>query len=236
VVINITSDKCYENKESLWGYREYDRMGGHDPYSSSKGCSELVTSAYRSAFFNHALSDGDKPALASARAGNVIGGGDWGTDRLIPDVVRALGEKKNVVVRSPASIRPWQYVLEPLSGYLLLAQKIWDEGAVYAQGWHFGPKQEDERSVGWLVQTFVEKWGEGLSWVISTGGCQLHEAAYLKLDCSKAKTMLGWRPRWGLEQALDATVDWYRAYLAGKDMHEITIAQIDAYTSSQEER
>lgn len=227
-VVNVTSDKCYENKEWVWSYRENEPMGGYDPYSNSKGCAELVASAYRSSFFNPANYGDHKVALASVRAGNVIGGGDWAADRLIPDILRAISENKPVVIRNPYAIRPWQHVLEPLSGYLLLAQKLYEEGAAWAEGWNFGPQDEDARSVQWIVEQLTQHWGEGASWQLD-GGDHPHEAHYLKLDCSKAKMRLHWQPRWHLGYALDMIVTWQRAWLANQDMRSFTLLQIEQY-------
>ncbi len=230
-VVNVTTDKCYENREWVWGYRESDPMGGHDPYSSSKGCSELVTAAYRSSFFSgkeHA-----RPAVASARAGNVIGGGDWALDRLVPDMIRAFSEGEAVVIRSPHAIRPWQHVLEPLWGYLTLAERLWEHGPEFAESWNFGPNDEDAKPVEWIVQRLVEQWGDGAAWRLDPRP-QPHEATYLKLDCSKAKARLGWHPRWDLGTSLDRIVLWYRACQRGEDMRAVTLAQIAEFNSRQE--
>jgi CDP-glucose 4,6-dehydratase len=221
VVVNVTSDKCYENREWEWGYREDDPMGGHDPYSSSKGCAEILTAAFRRSFF----SDPDGVRLASARAGNVIGGGDWGEDRLVPDIVRAALAGESVRVRNPNSIRPWQHVLNPLSGYLVLAQALWSDPA-HATGWNFGPPEEDARTVGWLVQRLADLWPGELEWQRDRGS-HPHEARYLKLDSSRARARLGWRPLVGLDSALATTADWYRRYREGRDMHQATVEQID---------
>lgn len=236
-VVVVTSDKCYENREWVWGYRESDPMGGHDPYSNSKGCAELVTAAYRKSFFEV---DGERPSarIASARAGNVIGGGDWAEDRLLPDVFRALLEGRAVAVRNPAATRPWQHTLEPLSGYLLLAERLCaDDGARYADGWNFGPREEDARPVAWVVGRVGELWkpdGSGRAtdaevWTRDERGGHPHEARYLKLDCSKARQELGWRPRWSLEEGLRATVEWYRAYGRGADVRSVVLNQISSY-------
>lgn len=230
-IVNVTSDKCYENREWAWGYRENEAMGGYDPYSNSKGCAELVASAYRSSYFNPGNFAYHGVALASARAGNVIGGGDWADDRLIPDIMRAITQGKPVNIRNPHAIRPWQHVLEPLSGYLLLAQKLYQEGAAYAEGWNFGPNNDDAKPVQWIVESLTRSWGEDASWVLDKGD-HPHEAHYLKLDCSKAKAQLDWQPRWRLEDALAAIIDWHRAYRDGKDMHELTLRQIRAYDNS----
>lgn len=230
-VVNVTSDKCYENREWEWGYRENEAMGGYDPYSNSKGCAELVTAAYRNSYFHPEKYKVHGVAIASGRAGNVIGGGDWAEDRLIPDILRAITEGKPVNIRNPYAIRPWQHVLEPLSGYLLLAQKLYEEGTANAEGWNFGPNDEDAKPVQWIVEKLTEAWGEGASWELD-GGNHPHEAHYLKLDCSKAKARLAWRPRWHLDEALGAIIEWQRAYRDGKDMHELTLDQIGAYNTS----
>jgi len=217
-----------ENREWVWGYREDDPMGGHDPYSSSKGCSELVTAAYRRSFFSPAGGDRQAVAIASVRAGNVIGGGDWALDRLVPDTLKAFMENRPVVVRNPHAIRPWQFVLEPLSGYLCLAEKLWAEGPDFAQGWNFGPNGDDARPVAWIVENLAGLWANGASWKIAQGE-HVHEAHYLKLDCSKARERLQWRPRLDLSRALAWTVAWYRGLQDGKDMHALTTRQIVDY-------
>jgi len=222
-VVNVTSDKCYENREWEWGYREQEPMGGFDPYSSSKGCSELITDAFRRSFFMGA----EGPRLASARAGNVIGGGDWGEDRLVPDIMRAALAGEQVRVRNPNSIRPWQHVLNPLSGYLLLAQAL-GEAPELAEGWNFGPADEDARPVGWIVQRIAARWPDDLRWV-QDDGPHPHEARYLKLDSSKARARLGWRPGLDLEATLESIVDWYREMHGGGDMQAVTLRQIEAF-------
>jgi CDP-glucose 4,6-dehydratase len=231
VVVNVTSDKCYENTERERGYGEDEPMGGHDPYSSSKGAAELVTDAFRRSFFSagaHAATGGDGPRpgtrVASARAGNVIGGGDWGADRLLPDIMRAALAGERLRVRNPESIRPWQHVLNPLSGYLVLAQALW-ESPEHACGWNFGPAQADARPVGWIVQRMGELWPDKLEPVID-GGPHPHEARYLRLDSSRARERLGWRPLLDLDAALDATVDWYTQLRDGADMRVVTLRQI----------
>jgi CDP-glucose 4,6-dehydratase len=230
-VINVTTDKCYENREWHWGYRENEPLGGHDPYSSSKACSELITAAYRSSFFHPDRYAGHGVALASARAGNVIGGGDWAADRLVPDCVQALLAGTPVRVRNPRAIRPWQHVLEPLSGYLTLAQSLYEQGARHASGWNFGPAESDARPVEWIVRRICANWSQGASYEIDRGD-HPHEASYLKLDCSQARSELGWSPRWSLETALDKTIDWARGYQTGADMREITLAQIESYSAA----
>ncbi|MEW6562283.1 MAG: CDP-glucose 4,6-dehydratase [Pseudomonadota bacterium] len=227
-VLNVTSDKCYENREWIWGYRENEAMGGFDPYSSSKGCAELVASAYRHSFFSPEAYANHGVALASARAGNVIGGGDWAEDRLIPDILRAISEKRPVEIRNPNAIRPWQHVLEPLAGYLMLAERLYNEGAMFAEGWNFGPSEDDARPVKWIVEYMTDRWDEGASWKADSAS-HPHEAHYLKLDCSKAISRLSWKPRWRLEQALESIVDWHKAYLRGEDMREYTLKQLEQY-------
>lgn len=229
-VVNVTTDKCYENREWAWGYRENEAMGGYDPYSSSKGCAELVTAAYRNSYFHPDKYKEHGVAIASARAGNVIGGGDWADDRLIPDIMRAISASEPVNIRNPHAIRPWQHVLEPLAGYLVLAQKLCEEGATCAEGWNFGPNDEDAKPVQWIVEKLTRSWGDGASWVVD-GGEHPHEAHYLKLDCSKAKSRLDWHPRWRLEEALDAIVEWQRAYQDGKAIKSVTQEQIQRYMS-----
>lgn len=230
VVVNVTSDKCYENQELTRGYQEEDRMGGYDPYSSSKGCSELLTSAFRNSFFHPKDFDKHGLRLASARAGNVIGGGDWAVDRLFPDMIRALVAKEQVIIRNPNATRPWQHVLEPLSGYLLLAQKLWDEGEKYSEGWNFGPKEEDTKTVSSIVEKIIPAWSSDAQWILDKNKKNPHEANFLKLDCSKAKNKLGWEPRWSIDIALEQTMNWYKAYYANKDMRQFTLEQIALYS------
>lgn len=227
-LINVTSDKCYENKEWIWGYRETEAMGGHDPYSNSKACSELITSSYRNSFFNPQTYESHGVSLASARAGNVIGGGDWAKDRLIPDCIRSLLKGEKIHIRNPMAIRPWQHVLEPLGGYLLLAQKLMLNGRHYAEGWNFGPNEEDEKPVQWIVQNICEKWGSVAEYSIEQES-QWHEAHYLKLDCAKAKSKLGWKPKWNLEDALNKIIQWTLAYKDGQDMKKMCLKQIKEY-------
>jgi CDP-glucose 4,6-dehydratase len=226
VVVNVTTDKCYENKEWVWGYREDEPMGGFDPYSSSKGCSELVTAAYRRSYFETA-----GIALASARAGNVIGGGDWAEDRLVPDILRAFEVGNPAIIRNPNAIRPWQHVLEPLSGYLILAEKLWSDPASYAQGWNFGPRDEDAKSVEWIVKSLAKQWGESASWTVDTGD-HPHEAGYLKLDISKAAALLGWSPRWSLGMALEKIVEWDTQVRAKAKPASVCLDQILMYSKS----
>ncbi len=222
-VVNVTTDKCYENNEWEWGYRETDRLGGYDPYSNSKGCSELVTSAYRQSYFS-----GDRNVrIATARAGNVIGGGDWAEDRLIPDIVSSLNQKKVVSIRNPNAIRPWQHVLEPLSGYLVLAESLVKYGDSFAEAWNFGPDDSDVRPVSWIVESLVTGWHQSLGWRLDDGH-HPHEACYLKLDISKAKNRLKWRPVLGISDALDWIVRWYRV-MPELGARDATLADISAY-------
>lgn len=230
-VVNVTTDKCYENREWVWGYRENEPMGGFDPYSNSKGCSELVTASYRSSFFNPQNIAGHGVGLASARAGNVIGGGDWAADRLIPDIMRAILAGEAVRIRNPHAIRPWQHVLEPLSGYLALARKLYEGGADFAEGWNFGPAEADARPVEWIVQRICRQWGGGARYDIDHGE-HPHEAHYLKLDCSKARSGLDWHPRWNLEKALDSIIVWTQCYRSGEDLQKICLGQIADYTGA----
>jgi CDP-glucose 4,6-dehydratase len=230
-VVVVTSDKCYENREWDWGYRENEAMGGYDPYSNSKGCSELVVSAYRSSYFNPKTFDQHRLALGSARAGNVIGGGDWAGDRLVPDFIRAIVSGKELCIRSPKSIRPWQHVLEPLSGYIRLAEQLFANGPQYAEGWNFGPHDQDAKPVEWIADSLVKLWGDGASWRLDSQ-VHPHEAHHLKLDISKARNRLGWEPRWTLASALEHLVDWYKHHGKGADMREISLRQIDVYERS----
>ncbi len=211
-----------------WGYRETEPLGGYDPYSNSKGCAELVTSSYRNSFFNPADFQRHGVALASVRAGNVIGGGDWARDRLIPDIMKAFLAGQSVTIRNPHAIRPWQHVLDPLCGYLELAEKLWRQGPDYAEGWNFGPNDGDAKPVSWIVEHLTTLWGGQARWLLDAGD-HPHEAHYLKLDCSKATMRLDWRPRWNLEQALTRTVDWYKAYAAHEDLRAVTLGQISGY-------
>jgi len=220
-IVCITSDKCYENREWVWPYRESDPMGGYDPYSSSKGAAELVISAYRRSYF----STGAK--LASVRAGNVIGGGDWAADRLVPDILRAMIDGESPLIRSPASIRPWQHVLEALGGYLMIAERLVQGHEWAATGWNFGPVDDDTQPVSWIVDRLVADWGAD-GWTRGESPT-LHEAKVLKLDCSKARNELGWRPAWGLETALARIVEWHRAVADGGDARAISMQQLSTY-------
>ena len=224
-IISVTTDKCYENKERERGYRENEPMGGHDPYSSSKGCAELVTSAYRRSFF----SSKNTASLASARAGNVIGGGDWAEDRLIPDILKGFEQKESVVIRNPLSTRPWQHVLEPLSGYLVLAQALFLNGDEFAEGWNFGPKDEDCKPVSWILDQMVTFWGNNASWSLDKNN-NPHEAGFLKLDCSKAAYRLKWNPKWNLQLTLKSIVRWHQLYINGGDIKKQCLKEINNYS------
>ncbi len=232
-VVNVTSDKCYENREWVWGYREDEPMGGFDPYSSSKGCAELVTASYRQSFFNADHYQTHRCAVASARAGNVIGGGDWAADRLIPDALTAFSKQQRLAIRNPDAVRPWQYVLEPLSGYLSLAEHLYTHGMAFAEGWNFGPDVNEARPVRWIVDKLVTQWGNGARWQTDERA-HPHEAHYLKLDCSKAGIRLHWQPTWGLEHTLNRIVTWHKAWLEQADMYHYTMTEIDDYMHAQQ--
>jgi CDP-glucose 4,6-dehydratase len=228
-IVNVTTDKCYENREWIWGYRENDILGGYDPYASSKACSEIVTTAYLKSFFSSL--DRLEPALATSRAGNVIGGGDWATDRLIPDFVRAIQQHVKIIIRNPHAIRPWQYVLEPLTGYLILAGKLFTEGTSYTGAWNFGPDDNDARTVEWIVQKMCVFWGNDAAYEI-TNSPQPHESTYLKLDYSKAKAMLNWHPLWNLEKTLNSIIDFTKAWQNNENLRQVCIQQIEDYFNS----
>jgi CDP-glucose 4,6-dehydratase len=230
-VVIVTSDKCYENREWVWGYRENEPLGGRDPYSSSKACAELVTHTYRDAFFNPARHAEHGVAIASARAGNVIGGGDWAADRLIPDLLRAIAAGEPAVIRSPQAIRPWQHVLEPLAGYLLLAERLHADGPAFAEAWNFGPHDEDARPVQWLIERLTTAWqagGGAANWQLDPRP-QPHEAHYLKLDCAKSRSQLGWQPRWSLDETIRRIVAWHQAQASGADMRDRSIRELIDY-------
>lgn len=227
-VVMVTSDKAYENQEWVWAYRETDRLGGHDPYSNSKACAELVIQAYRDSFFPVAGYAQHGVAIASARAGNVIGGGDWAVDRLVPDILRAFGEGRPVAIRSPNATRPWQFVLEALSGYLLLVERLWSDGSRYSEGWNFGPDMDDVKTVSWIVEHMSTKWGHGANW-LSDVGLHPHEANLLMLDCAKSKRFLGWHPRLKLDAALDWIVEWHRGWMSGESVRACMESQIIRY-------
>jgi len=230
VGVFITSDKCYENREWVWGYRESDPMGGNDPYSSSKGCAELAIGAYRRSYFSDSSNGGGALSLASVRAGNVIGGGDWAPDRLLPDCMRCVMEGRPIEIRRPEAVRPWQHVLEPLGGYLLLAERMWAFPGQYDEAWNFGPREADAWPVRRLVELLVRLWGEGASWK-ALSQQRFHEDRYLKLDCSKARARLAWQPRTDLKTALQWVVDWYKKYQAGADVKAVSLGQIKQFMS-----
>lgn len=224
-IVSVTTDKCYENKEWEWGYRENERMGGYDPYSSSKGCAELVTAAYRRSFFNSE----NQASVASARAGNVIGGGDWAGDRLIPDILKAFEGSNPVIIRNPLSTRPWQHVLEPLSGYLVLAESLYEKGEQFAEAWNFGPSEQGCKPVNWILDKMVEYWGDGAKWELDKNN-NPHEAGFLKLDCSKANSKLNWKPKWNLEHTLDLIANWHQGWKAGENMKNVCLREIKSYS------
>jgi CDP-glucose 4,6-dehydratase len=228
VFVNVTSDKCYANQEWIWGYRENEPMGGRDPYSNSKGCAELVTTAYRESFFSSASIKDHGVALASARAGNAVGGGDWTSDQLIPDLVRAFLAGHPCLIRNPSAIRPWQFVLEPLRGYLVLAERLAEDPARFASGWNFGPAEGDAQPVSWIADELTRLWRGGASWRLD-GATHPREAYSLKLDTSKSRTSLDWHPALPLNQALEWIVEWYRVFQAGSDLRSITRTQIERY-------
>ena len=228
VVLNITSDKCYENKEWVWAYRENDPMGGYDPYSSSKGCAELVSSAYYRSFL------GEKNiGLATARSGNVIGGGDWAIDRIVPDAIRAFTRLEILKIRNPMAIRPWQHVLEPISGYLLLCQNLYSEPKKYSSAWNFGPQANDIQPVSRLADELVHNWKNGAAWQLDKD-THPHEARHLSLDCSKVQAELGWKPQWEFARAVEETSSWYKAWHEKKDMYKYSIEQIKKYSNDLE--
>ena len=224
-IVNITTDKCYENDGRQYGYKESDPMGGYDPYSSSKGCAELVTSSYRSSFFQD-----QGVGLASVRAGNVIGGGDWADNRLIPDILRSFEKSETVVIRNPGATRPWQHVLEPLSGYLILAEKLYKNQKEYAEGWNFGPNEQDVKSVDWIVNEMTLKWPNS-GWRLDSN-YNPYEAVFLKLDILKSKSRLEWQPVWGLNYTLEKIVNWHRAWINEEDIQAVCLAEIKEYTRS----
>lgn len=221
-IINVTTDKCYENNEWVWGYRENEPMGGYDPYSSSKGCAELITTAYRRSYMNDR-----NVGLASARAGNVIGGGDWAHNRLLPDILRAFQSNNPALIRNPSAIRPWQYVLEPLSGYLILAQSLYSNPKDFSEAWNFGPQEDDTKTVSWILEEMVKDW-EGASWSLDIDQYP-HEASFLKLDTSKARSRLNWHPTWNLKQALSRIVLWHRAWLNKENMQKYCLNEINEF-------
>jgi CDP-glucose 4,6-dehydratase len=230
-VLIVTSDKCYENNESTDHFCEDDALGGCDPYSNSKSCAELVTSAYRSSFFTPHCNEENGLAIASARAGNVIGGGDWAKDRLIPDIINAFLVNKPVLIRNPYAVRPWQHVLEPLEGYLNLSENLYNNGSAFAEAWNFGPTYKNTYSVQWIVEKMASIWGGEVLWQLEVGD-HPYEANLLNLDSTKAQNRLDWKPRWNLEKALDMTILWHKAHSMGKDMRAIAMSQIQDFTWS----
>jgi CDP-glucose 4,6-dehydratase len=232
-IVTITSDKCYQNKEWVWGYRESETLGGRDPYSSSKACAEIVISAYRDSYFSAADYERHGVALASARAGNVIGGGDWAVDRLIPDIMQSFMMGRSVLIRNPHATRPWQHVLQPLIGYLCVAEYLWKYGLKYAEAWNFGPNEEDAKPVVWIVEQLTKLWGDGAIWELDAAQ-HPHEENYLKLDCSKAKAKLGWEPALSLEQTLEWIVEFYQSYLNKQNIRELVEDQIKRYQSLEQ--
>jgi CDP-glucose 4,6-dehydratase len=229
-VVNVTSDKCYQNREWVWGYREEDAMGGRDPYSNSKACAELVSSAFRDSYFASSFHENQGVALATARAGNVIGGGDWTPNQLIPDLMRSFLAHESCLIRNPSSTRPWQFVLEPLRGYLMLAEKLMKDPKVFVAGWNFGPADDDAKSVSWIADRLADSWGDGAKWSRDEAA-HPHEASLLKLDASKAKCYLKWHPMLPLESALEWIVTWYRSYQEQADLGALTHTQIKKYES-----
>jgi len=228
VIVNVTSDKCYMNREWLWGYRENEPMGGKDPYSNSKGCAELVTTAYRESFFPADTFEKHGVALGSARAGNAIGGGDWTSDQLIPDLMRAFLGGEPCLIRNPAAYRPWQFVLEPLRGYLMLAERLSEQPEGFATGWNFGPVDSDAKPVAWIADELVRLWGDRAAWT-QDKAVHPREAHALKLDASAAKARMNWHPALPLSQALEWIVEWYRAHRSGGDLLALTRQQIERY-------
>ena len=229
VILNVTTDKCYEHNESSKGYLETDKLGGYDPYSNSKACSELVTSSFRNSFFNPKEYQKHGISLASCRAGNVIGGGDWGKDRLIPDIMRGILNNEIIKIRNPNSTRPWQHVLDPLNGYLTLVEKLWSSGSEFSEGWNFGPLENDEKPVKWIVEKLTEQWSKDIRWDIDNS-VNPHEENYLRLNCIKANSRLGWMPKLNLEQGLEWVIEWYKQYEQNNNMREITEQQIENFT------
>ena len=228
-VVIVTSDKCYENREWHWAYREDEPMGGHDPYSSSKGCAELVTAAWRKSYCG--TSSNRRLGIGSARAGNVIGGGDWADDRLIPDCMRALIAGRAIDIRNPHATRPWQHVLDPLCGYLILAQRLWEEPIAYGEAWNFGPVEEDAKQVGWIATKIVAAWGGSARWRSVTDESAVHEATFLKVDASRARSRLKWSQRLRLDEGLEWTVKWYQRSVQGELARALAEEQIGRFCS-----
>lgn len=230
-VVVITSDKCYLNREWQWGYREDEALGGHDPYSASKACTELVTHSWRQSFFQNGSDNHiNGCAVATARAGNVIGGGDWSKDRLIPDVLESLNKGEPVVLRNPEAIRPWQHVIEPLAGYMLLAEKLFNDGQLWAQAWNFGPPDTDTKTVRWVVEQLIKERNGNGSWQTDSNQ-NPHEAQLLKLDSSKSRQELGWKNQWSLETCIKEIANWYEHWQRGADMNRVTLDTIERFDS-----
>jgi CDP-glucose 4,6-dehydratase len=227
-VVNVTSDKCYENRVTARGYREGEPLGGRDPYSSSKACAELITSAFRNSFFSSTTNGNSGIHLASARAGNVIGGGDWAADRLIPDMIRAFSKNEPVKIRNPKARRPWQHVLEPIMGYLKLTERLWSEQALYADAWNFGPSISAAKPVEWITQYVAKRWGHGAKWELDEVEHQ-HESLCLKLNSTKSRLRLGWSPSFNIRESLDWTISWYKRFYSGEDARAITLEQLHAF-------
>lgn len=233
-VVVVTSDKCYFNEEWVWGYREDARLGGHDPYSGSKGAAELAVTAYQNSFFDPERHP-DLAAVGSARAGNVIGGGDWAVDRLVPDIMNSLLEGRPTLIRKPQATRPWQYVLEPLNGYLMLAERLFDDGHQFASAWNFGPSAESERTVGWIIERLYALWPADFEWEHDRNPAP-PESGFLKLDASRAHAYLGWRPKLDLETTLEWIVNWYRRYETGEDVRDECLTEIQRFMALVPER
>lgn len=231
-VVVVTSDKCYENQEWAWGYRETDSMGGFDPYSSSKGCAELVAASYRRSYFHPDHFDQHGVALATARAGNVIGGGDWAEARLIPDLIRFFSKNEIGIIRNPHAERPWQYILDPLQGYLVLAEQLFNKGSTFAEAWNFGPNDNNVKSVAWVANKLADLWGEKAKWVAEENQT-FHEAKCLRLDSNKSRMNLGWSPKISLEETLETTLEWYKAHHRNQNMKEFTLQQIEEYETKE---
>lgn len=229
-VVVITTDKCYENKEWNWGYRENEALGGHDPYSASKACAELISQSWRLSFMGKSGNDSHACAVATARAGNVIGGGDWSADRLIPTILNSISAAEDIVLRHPNAIRPWQHVLEPLAGYLMLAEKLFNEGSPWDEAWNFGPMDSDVKPVSWVTDTLIQYFESSVHWT-QEPNVLLHEASQLKLDCSKAREILGWTPVWNLSFCLEEIFRWHQAHQQGANMHDECISTIERYNS-----
>lgn len=230
-VVVVTSDKCYQNNEWQWGYRENEPLGGHDPYSASKACAELIAQSWRLSFMGSSAEEAKQCAIATARAGNVIGGGDWSADRLIPDLLNSIANNEDLVLRNPNAIRPWQHVLEPLAGYMMLAERLATQAPQWAQAWNFGPNDTDARSVSWITDSLIKTLQSATSWKVASDS-QPHEAQHLKLDCSKARELLGWSPVWSLSDCLQEIAQWHTAWMDNADMQQVSREAIRRYSKS----